>query len=181
MNASSGWNPKVRLKVGLACSFSEWDTTIVASMSMIIGVPVVAPYVGAAVPARSQSVRRAARRAAATAARTRPVSRASTPIVREIVASEATGPYTPCSARNTAASARQSPASAVAIARSSSTLAGSCRAVVFRHGCSAALNAAVRPVISDVRVSRIPPAWPTAPTGAASRRTRGYKRVGCLT
>ncbi len=32
-HAPSGWNPKVFLNVGEACSFSEWAITIVASTS----------------------------------------------------------------------------------------------------------------------------------------------------
>ena len=45
--ASSGWNPKPFLYVGLACSFSLWAVTSVASRSMTSGSAAVAPWPGA--------------------------------------------------------------------------------------------------------------------------------------
>ena len=69
--------------------------------------------------------------------------------VRETVGSDATGPNTAGSARSTATSARQSPPSATATARSSSTLAGSCTAAGLRHGASACDSASSSPAAAD--------------------------------
>ena len=41
-HAPSGWNPNPRLKVGAADSFSEWEVTRVASMSMTSGAAALA-------------------------------------------------------------------------------------------------------------------------------------------
>ena len=49
-NAHSGWNPKPRLNVGFACSFSECDATSVASRSTINGFRALAPWSGAVAP-----------------------------------------------------------------------------------------------------------------------------------
>ena len=75
------------------------------------------------------------------AANARGASAARASMVRETVGYEATGPYTPGSARSTAISARQSPPNASVTARSSITFAGSCTASGLRHGVSAALSA----------------------------------------
>ena len=61
---------------------------------------------------------------------------------RLIVGSEATAPNTSGWARTTAASAKQSPPSAIATARSSTVLPGSCTDRAGRHGRQ---NAATEP------------------------------------
>jgi hypothetical protein len=95
------------------------------------------------------------------------------PLVRETVGSEATNPNTAGSARTTAMSARQSPPSPRATARSSSTFAGSWMANGLRHGASGADSAASRPDARIVAVSSAPPAHETTPLPAPSTRTRG--------
>lgn len=108
-------------------------------------------------------------------------SAAKAAIVRLIVASEATGPYTPGSARNNAASRHASPPNANETARSVTTFAGSCLTSGFRHGRSASLNATSKPETRTVRVNSTPPACATAGTSAASTRTCGYSPLRLLT
>jgi len=79
-------------------------------------------------------------------------------IVRETVASEATGPYSPGSLRSNAMSARQSPPRANVTARSMTTLAGSWTANGLRQADIAADIAGPKPVVAIVSVNRTPPA-----------------------
>lgn len=107
------------------------------------------------------------------ATRARGASRASASIVRETVGSEATGPRTPGSARSTATSARQSPPKASAIARSSTTFAGSCTALGLRQGANPLDSAEPRPAARTVSTGSTPPVCDTTPELAASVWTRG--------
>ena len=157
-NASSGWNPNPRLNVGAACSFSEWAVTRVASTSITSGTLASMNWSGARSPASVHARARADARAVSIAARTAVASPANAAIVRDTVASEATSPYTPGSARSTATSARQSPPSANPIAKSVTTLPGSCTANGLRHGANPADRSWPRPVTAAVSVSRTPPA-----------------------
>ena len=172
-NASSGWNPKPRLNVGAACSFSECAVTSVASKSMTSGCSASIPWSGANRPARRHTTARACARTRSIAANTRGASTASRSITRDTVGSDATRPNTPGSVLSTAMSARQSPPTAIATARSSSTFPGSCTASGRRHGASAADNARSRPSVRIVSVSSTAPAWDTTPDPAVSTVTRG--------
>lgn len=100
-------------------------------------------------------------------------SRARLLISREIVGSEATRPKTAGSDRIAAASARQSPPNARVIARSDTILPGSWVANGLRHRSNAFDNPWVRPVTTAVRVSSMPPAWPTTREAPASWRGWG--------
>src|SRR4051794_3087313 len=172
-NAQSGWKPKPRLNVGAACSFSECEVTRVASTSMTSGLAASVSWSGACSSANDHAVRRAAARAALIAASAAGASAARGSISRDTVGSEATGPNTCGWARSWAISARQSPPRANEIARSSSTLPGSWRLNGRRHGDSAALNAASRPTVPAVRVSRTPPAPETTFLPCPSTARRG--------
>jgi hypothetical protein len=92
-----------------------------------------------------QTLARAAARAPriAVIAATESSPRAS--MSRLIVGSEATVPNNSDWARTTAASARQSPPSAIATARSSTVLPGSCTDRASRHGLNARDSASVNP------------------------------------
>jgi hypothetical protein len=129
--ASSVNRPKVFFQVGQACSFSECAITMVASRSMMTGPP--SPP-GAAPPASAQARSRAAARAALIAASAAGSSAASVLTSRDTTGSDATGPARAGCSRSTAISARQSPPSASAAARSVMTLPGSCTARGARHG-----------------------------------------------
>ena len=93
--------------------------------------------------------------------------------MRETVGSEATGPNTAGCSRSTAMSARQSPPSATAIARSTTVLPGSCTAKGFRHGANDSDNLLVNPILSAVRSSRTAPAWDTIEVPVASADNDG--------
>jgi hypothetical protein len=105
-------------------------------------------------------------------------SAANAAINRDTVGSDATRPNTPGSHRSTATSARQSPPTASAIARSTRTLPGSCWASGLRHGASAADYPLVRPVLSAVRASTTAPACDTTPEPPASTENLGYHDSG---
>jgi len=132
--------------------------TRVASTSTITGLRAVWPWSGAYSPARSHARARATARAASIAFNAAGASVARASIVRETVASEATFPYTPGSARSRATSDRQSPPNATVTARSRITLAGSWIANGLRHGDRACDNAVPSPVVVMVWVSSTPPA-----------------------
>ena len=88
---------------------------------------------GAASPASAQARSRAAARAARIAASARGPSAASALTSRDTTGSDATGPARSGCSRSTAISARQSPPSASAAARSATILPGSCTARGARH------------------------------------------------
>src|SRR3954451_22008618 len=127
-------------------------------MSMTIGRLADVARSGAWFPAVAHTQARAAARAVLIALSTAGASAASAWIVRDTVASEATGPYTAGSARISATSARQSPPTARVSARSNTTLAGSWTASGLRHGDNAARSPAPRPLAATVSVSSTPPA-----------------------
>ena len=87
---------------------------------------------------------RAAARAARMAFSARGASAARRVTSRETTGSEATGPASSGCARSTATSARQSPPSATATARSVMIFPGLCTARAGRHRSSAVLQAAVQ-------------------------------------
>jgi len=160
------------LNVGAALSFSEWDTTTVASRSTITG-----PAAGT-----GDRCAHAAARAAA-AARLIEVSTASPPAarrstVRDTVGSDATRPNTAGCARSTAMSARQSPPNASVPARSRTTLPGSWTAVSGHHGPRARDNPRSNPVARAVWTNNAPPAdeargsVPATIPGSGARPTR---------
>lgn len=176
-NAHNGWNPKPRLKVGAACSFSECAVTRVASRSMISGWYSSMSSSGARSPAADHAAVRTAARAVSIADRAISASAARVAIKRDTVGSEATGPNTSGCARNWAMSARQSPPSANATARSSTILPGSWRDNGFRQGDRATDRASVNPVFSAVRNNRTEPACDTTPVPVADADRRGYGDV----
>jgi hypothetical protein len=94
-------------------------------------------------------------------------------ISRDTVGSEAVGPNTCSWARTTAMSARQSPPSATAVARSSSTLPGSWIARSARHGASAADSVLSNPETRFVCRNNNPPAEDTSDSRAGSRTRPG--------
>jgi hypothetical protein len=98
-------------------------------------------------------------------------------INRDTVGSEATSPKTSGCARTTARSARQSPASAIATARSKTTLPGSWRARAARHGASRAPNARSRPLTAAVCASSEPPAEEINDSLPATTSTRRERRL----
>jgi hypothetical protein len=118
-------------------------STIVASMSTVIRLP-SAP--GPDSPASAQTRFRAAARAVRIALRACGATAASVLTSREITGSEATGPAGSGRTRNTATSARQSPASASAMARSAMIFPGSCTARGARHRARAPDRPWPRPV-----------------------------------
>ena len=134
------------------------------------------PASGACCPASPQARSRAAARAAWIAFSAAGASAARASIVRDTVGSEATSPNTPGSARSNAISARQSPPSPSATARSSSTFAGSCTAVGRRQRASPADSAQSRPDARIVAVSSAPPACETTPRPAPLTRMGGNTR-----
>lgn len=144
-----------------------------ASTSTISGLLALVPVSGACWPASAQARALAAARAALIALSAAGASAARAAMVRETVASEATRPYRPGSARSRAMSQRLSPPTASVRARSVMTLAGSWTASGLRHGASATDMAAPSPVAVTVSVSRTPPAWPTAPEAVVSTWVRG--------
>ena len=91
------------------------------------------PAPGAASPASAHARSRAAARAARTAFSARGRSAASWLTSRDTTGSDATGPASPGCSRSTAMSARQSPPSATAAARSATILPGSWTARGARH------------------------------------------------
>jgi hypothetical protein len=166
--ASSVNRPNVFFQVGAACSFSECAITIVASRSMVTRPP-SAP--GALSPASVQARSRAAARAAriAFSACGRSPARALTSL--ETTGSDATGPASSGCSRSTAISARQSPPSAMAAARSAMIFPGSCTARGPRHRASPSDRPRPRPVARIVSHSRTVPAWDTRPRPSADTVT----------
>src|SRR5262249_39972174 len=173
-NAVSGWKPKVFFQVGAACSFSECAITIVASRSIVISPP-SAP--GAACPARSHACSRAAARAARITVSARGASRASWLTRREITGSDATGPNSAGCSRSTATSARQSPPSGRATARSAMNFPGSRGAPAARHRPSPSDSRRLRPVTCSTWVSSRAPAWDTIPDPPADTMILGGRAV----
>jgi hypothetical protein len=155
----------VRLNVALAPSFSECASTIVASRSTITG-----PEAGTGRRC-AQATRPAAARAPRIAATASP-SPARTSTSRDTVGSEATGPNSSGWARTTATSARQSPPSAIAAARSSTTLPGSCAARGARHRANASVNDRSSPAARAVSASSVAPAEESNDSLPAANRTR---------
>ena len=163
-----GWNPNVFFHVAAACSFSECAITIVASRSTVTSPP-SAP--GAASPASAHARSRAAARAARIALTDRGRSAASAATSRDTTGSDATGPASPGCSRSTAISARQSPPSASAAARSATIFPGSWTARGARHRSSPADRPRPRPVTRSVSHSRTAPAWDTSPRPSADTAT----------
>ena len=162
----SGWNPKVRLKVGAACSFSLCATTIVASTSRTTVAPrsVPATLLAGTPPGSRDQTRRRTRALAAAIFFTRAGVTSSR--ARHTVGGEATGPSTAAWWRSTSMSAIASPPSASITATSLSTWprswTGDERAAHHRPR-----QLAVRPVRSASRRSPTLPAWATTPTPSA--------------
>jgi hypothetical protein len=149
------------------------EVTKVPSMSMLNGPAASIPWSGACSPANSHTTCRAWALAVSIAASAAVTSPASTSMVRDTVASEATAPNTPGSARSSAMSARQSPPTVNDNARSSTTLPGSWIANGLRHGANALDIAASRPLTRTVSVNSTPPACPTAGESVVSTRRCG--------
>ena len=158
--AAMGWKPKDFFQVGAACCFSEWAITIVASRSTVTSPP---PAPGAASPASAHARSRAAARADRMAFSARGRSPASWLTSRDTTGSDATGPASSGCSRSTAISARQSPPSATAAARSATIFPGSCTARGARHRASPSDRPRPRPVTRIVSHSRTAPAWDTRP------------------
>src|SRR5450759_1557021 len=89
-NAHNGWNPKPRLNVGAACSFSECEVTRVASRSMTNGCFASLPWSGACSPARRHACSRAAARAVSIAFSAAGASPARAAIALDTVGSDDT-------------------------------------------------------------------------------------------
>ena len=173
-NAARGWNPKVFFQVGAACSFSECAITIVASRSTVISAP-SAP--GARSPASAQARSRAAARALRIALSARGPSAASALTSRDTTGSDATGPASSGCSRSTAISARQSPPSASATARSAMIFPGSCTARGARHRASPPDRPRPRPVTRSVSPAADAPAWDTSPWPSADTVILGRRAV----
>jgi len=141
---------------------------MVASKSIVIRPP---PAPGAS-PASAQARSRVAARAARIAASARGPSAARDRTSRDTTGSDATGPARSGCSRSTAMSARQSPPSASAAARSATTLPGSCTACGARHGSRAADRPRPSPVTRIVSHSRTAPAQDTRPRPSADTATR---------
>ena len=163
-----GWKPNVFFQVGAACCFSECAITMVASRSTVTRPP-SAP--GAASPASAQACSRAAARAARIAFSARGRSAARSLTSRETTGSDATGPASSGCSRSTAMSARQSPPSATAAARSAMTFPGSCTARGARHRARPSDRPRPRPVTRIVSHSSTAPAWDTRPRPSADTVT----------
>jgi hypothetical protein len=148
---------------------------MVASRSMMTGPP---SPLGAASPASAQARSRAAARAARIAFSARGASSASARTSREITGSDATGPARCGCSRSTATSARQSPPSATAAARSATILPGSCTARGARHWASPPDRPRPRPVTRIVSHSSTAPAWDTSP-GRQRTPKRGQRVRYC--
>jgi hypothetical protein len=149
-----GWNPNVFFQAGAACSFSECAITTVASRSTVTRPP-SAP---GAFPASAHTRSRAAARADRTARSARGASADSTLTSLDTTGSDATGPARAGCSRSTAISARQSPPSAAAAARSAITLPGSWTARGARHRASPCDRPRPRPVTRIVSHSSTAPA-----------------------
>ena len=158
----------VFFQVGAACSFCECATTMVASRSMVTSPP---PALGAASPASSQARSRASARAARIAFSARGPAPARSLASRETTGFDATGPASSGCSRSTAMSARQSPPSASAAARSAMTFPGSCTARGARHCSRPAESPPASPVTRIVSHSRTAPAWDTRPRPSADTVT----------
>lgn len=100
-----------------------------------------------------QTVARAPARARRIAAIATPASSPSASSSRLIVGSEATAPNSSGWARSSAASAKQSPPSAIAKARSSTVLPGSWIDRAARHGPSCSDNPCAKPLTCAVCIS----------------------------
>ncbi len=119
--------------MGLAWSFSEWAITTVASRSIVTRLP---SWPGAFSPASAQACSRAAALAARIAFSACGPSAASIATSRDTTGSDATSPARAGCSRSTAMSARQSPPSATAAARSAMILPGLWTARGARHRAS---------------------------------------------
>jgi len=164
-----GWNPNVFFQVGAACSLSERAITMVASRSTMTGPP-SAP--GALPSASAQARSLADARAARIAFSPRGPSAARSLTSRDTTGSDATGPASSGCSRSTAMSARQSPPSATAAARSAMTFPGSWIALGARHRARLRDRSRPRPVTRIVSHSRTAPAWDTSPRPSADTATR---------
>jgi hypothetical protein len=142
---------------------------MVASRSTVTRSP---PDPGAASPASAHARSRAAARAARIASSARGPSAARDLTSRDTTGSDATGPARSGCSRSTAISARQSPPSTSAAARSATILPGSCTARGARHRCRAADSPRPSPVTRIVSHSRTVPAWDTRPRPSADTATR---------
>ena len=128
-------------------------------------------------PARRHTTARDWARTWLIAASTRSASAARASITRDTVGSDATCPNTSGFVRSTAMSARQSPPTAVATARSSSTLPGSCTASGRRHRANAADSARSSRSVRIVSIRTTAPACDTNRDPVVSTRNRGYQPV----
>ena len=167
--ASIGWNPNPRLKFGVACSFSECAPIRVASRST------TTRRSSAASSAKGERCDHTRARACARAARIAAIASAgcsaSASIRRLTVGSEATGPNSSGWARTTPMSARQSPPKAIATARSSTVLPGSCTERVVRHGANPSERAFASPLTRAVDNSIAAPAEEISDSPPHSTRT----------
>ena len=167
---SSGDSPKDFFQVGKACSFSN-----PRSRSWRPGPPVTSapsPQSARRLRPAPRLAPRAAARVARIACSARGRSPARTLTSRDTTGSDATGQASPGCSRSTAISARQSPPSATAAARSATTLPGSCAARGARHRASPSARPRPRPVTRIVSYSRTAPSWDTSPLPSADTATR---------
>ena len=132
---------------------------------------------GARSPASAQARSRAAARALRIARSARGASAASAVISRDTTGSEATGPASSGWERSTATSARQSPPSASATARSAMIFPGSCTARGARHRASPAERPSPSPVTRAASASSNAPAWDTIPLPSADTVILGRRAV----
>ena len=116
-------------------------------------------------------------RAARTAANAAGASAASVAINRDTVGSDATWPNRSGWARTTPRSARQSPPNAIATARSSTTLPGSCRARTGRHFANCSPNTESSPTVRAVSSSNPAPADDSNDSVPTATRTRLEPRL----
>lgn len=160
---NSGWQPKPRLSVAAACSFSEWEATRVASRSRTRPGRSRPPARAAGIPAVvSAACSQAASRAVALAERRRASAAESMPASRrQAVGVEATGPKPSAWSRSRARSAVTSPPSASMIVRSTAIRPGSCPVPRGRSGRSASVKALVRLVTWEKSANKRDPAWLT--------------------
>ena len=135
---------------------------------------------GASWPTSARTRSRAAARADRIAFSARFSSAARDLTSRDTTGSDATGPARCGCSRSTAMSARQSPPSASAAARSVTILPGSWTARGARHHSSACDRPRPRTVTRIVSHSRIAPAWDTRPSRPKTRRPWQYVRYSPL-
>ena len=145
--APKGLNPKPRLYVAAASSFSACTSSKVESKSQIIG------------PTGGCAAQTAARAAATATGIARSSKTAVACTARQAVAVEATGPKSSSCSLRAAMSARQSAPSAIATARCVSTTPGSWVCQLIPHSSMATDMASVNPLRSASSAKSAAPAW----------------------